>query len=116
MSAVHGEAIGPDSFSGLEVATLSADTLRASMRVTGTLIPTAATLLTSILRTHLCAGRRYLRVDLATAEITDASVVDGLVDAHRTIAELGGMLVFENAGPRVIDAIRNDTLHIRAAD
>ena len=102
-----------DSFSEMEIATTSADTLRASIRLTGTLLPSAAPLLTSVLRTHVCIGRRYLRVDLARARLEDADVIAALVSAHRTIAELGGMLVFENAGPRVIDALRNETLFVR---
>lgn len=116
--AVPPETAAPDAepFTGFEVATLSADTLRASIRVTGILVPNTAPLLTSVLRTHVTAGRRYLRVDLATARITDGAVVEALVAAHRTISDLGGMLVFENAGPRVIDALRNDTLFVRPAD
>lgn len=94
---------------GLEVATVSSDTLRASVRVTGDLAPDTAPLLASILRTHITAGRRYLRVDLATAAVQDPGVVEALVAAHRSIAELGGMLVFENAGPEVVNAIRAST-------
>lgn len=97
-------------FTGLEVATLASDPLRASMRVAGVLTLTSAPLLTSVLGTHVSAGRRYLRVDLATAAIADPSVVDVLVAAHRTITDLGGLLVFENAGPQVVDAIR--TAHL----
>lgn len=121
MTALSGElreattADRAESFSGVEIATISADTLRANIRVTGTLVPSAASLLTSVLRTHVCIGRRYLRVDLATARIDDAGVIEALVSAHRTIAELGGMLVFENAGPQVIDALRTETLYVRSA-
>lgn len=98
---------------GLEVATLSADTLRANIRVTGPLLPATSSLLTSILNTHVSSGRRYLRVDLAGAEVADPAVVELLVGAHRSIADLGGMLVFENAGPRVVDAIRGADLFVR---
>ncbi len=101
------------SFAGLEVATLAADTLRASVRVTGSLSPGSVSLLTSVLRTHIAAGRRYLRVDLDTARICEPAVVDALVASHRTVADLGGMLVFENAGPHLIDAVRNATLFLR---
>lgn len=105
----------PAPFSGLEIATISADTLRANIRVTGTLVPSAAPLLTSVLRTHIHSGRRYLRVDLATARIDDEVVIQALVTAHRTVDELGGMLVFENAGPAIIDALRTETLYVRPA-
>lgn len=102
----------PTRFDGLEVATTGSDTLRASITVRGELAPASAALLTSVLRTHVVAGRRYLRVDLAAARITGPGVLAGLVAAHDTIAELGGMLVFENAGPDVVDAIRAATLFV----
>ena len=100
-------------FVGVEVATLRADHLRANILVTGTLRPAAVSLLTSVLRTHLAAGRRYLRVDLAGADVTDPAVVETLVEARRSVVDLGGMLVFENAGPLVVDAIRRATLFVR---
>ena len=99
----------------LEVATVRSDTLRASVRVTGTLLPGAAPLLTSVLRTHLAVGRRYLRVDLADTCVNDPAVIAALLETRRAIVALGGMLVFENAGPRVIDAVRNAALHVRTA-
>lgn len=101
---------------GLEVATVSADALRANVRVVGDLVPASAPLLTSILRAHVAAGRRYLRVDLAAATVSDPAVVDALVAAHSDVHDLGGMLVFENAGPQVVDAIRSATLFVRPAD
>lgn len=107
---------GAVAAAGLEVATLSADTLRAGIRVTGALLPHTSALLVSILRTHVCSGRRYLRVDLSDAEVGDPAVIEQLVDAHRSIAELGGMLVFENAGPRVVDAIRGADLFVQPSD
>jgi anti-anti-sigma regulatory factor len=99
-------------FDGIEVATLSADALRANVRVTGDLTPGTCALLTSVLRTHIGAGRRYLRVDLAAAHINGDAVVEALVAASRGTAELGGFLVFENAGPRVVDAMRAARLSV----
>ncbi|MBE7190806.1 MAG: hypothetical protein INR67_21180, partial [Jatrophihabitans endophyticus] len=101
--------------SELEIATISSDTLRANIRVMGPLTPSAAPLLTSVLRTHVSSGRRYVRVDLATARVDDDRVIASLVSAHRTIADLGGMLVFENAGPQIIDALRAEALFVRPA-
>ncbi len=96
------------SFVGLEVATSSSDRLRASVHVTGQLLPATLPLLVTVLRTHLAGGRRHLRVDLAAARITDAEVIDALVETRLCIAGLGGTVVYDNAGRRLIDAIRDD--------
>ena len=107
------ETTDPAPFVGLEVATLNSDTLRASLRVVGTLVPAGAGLLTSVLRTHIAGGRRYLRVDLAQAQIDDPAIIEALVEARRAVSALGGMLVFENAGPRIVDAMRQASLFVR---
>jgi anti-anti-sigma regulatory factor len=106
----------PEPFAGFEVATVSADTLRAGVRVHGTLQRHNVALLTSVLRTHMTAGRRYLRVDLTEAAIVDSAVVAALVESHSALAAVGGMLVFENAGPQVVDAAASASLFIRAAE
>lgn len=108
--------VGAAPFVGLEVATVSADALRASIRVSGELQATTAPLLSSVLRTHLSAGRRYLRVDLSCAVVGDPGVVDALVEAHTAVTELGGMLIFENAGPQIMEAVRAVSLFVRSAD
>ncbi len=100
----------------LEVATISSDTLRAGIRVSGDLEPTNAGLLTGIVRTHLTAGRRYLRVDLADAGVADPAVVEVLVQNHRAVSALGGMLIFERATPAVVDAIHSSCLFVRPAE
>lgn len=106
------DATVADSF---EVATVDADTLRASLRVVGTLTRPACAVLVCVLNAHLRAGRHYLRVDVSGATIADPSAVASLTEVHRRVAEAGGMLVFENAGPLVVDAIRSSTLFVRAA-
>jgi anti-anti-sigma regulatory factor len=66
-----------------------------------------------VLRTHLRAGRHYLRVDVTGAAEIDADAVGALADVHRQVAASGGMLAFEHARPRVLDALRNATLLVR---
>lgn len=99
-----------------EVATLSADTLRAGVRVSGELTRRSSAVLTSVLRTHVAAGRRYLRVDVTAARIGEPAVVDLLVDAHRDIGGLGGMLIFENVGAELLETFREARLFVRAAE
>jgi hypothetical protein len=89
-----------------EVATTSADALRASVRTAGALTRPACSVLRSVLAAHLRAGRRYLRVDVGGSDVLESDVLDALTETHHQIAEQGGMLVFENAGPRVIEAVR----------
>lgn len=116
ISMADGVGESAEPFVGLEVATVSADALRAGVRVTGELLEATAPLLHSVLGTHLSAGRRYLRVDLAQAVVGDPKVVDVLVEAHTAVSELGGMLIFENAGPQVMEAVRSVSLFVRSAE
>ncbi|SHG17473.1 hypothetical protein SAMN05443575_1580 [Jatrophihabitans endophyticus] len=111
----------PEQAAGFEVATVSADTLRAGIRVVGTLDATTTPLLAGILRTHTVAGRRYLRVDLRAATLDDAATIDPavvrtLAAAHAAVDALGGMLVLENATPLVLAAARAAGCYARAAD
>lgn len=117
MSAAVGKlpetACSVGGFVGFEVATTSTDTLRATISAAGEVGAGSASLLTSVLRSHLRAGRRYLRVDLADARITDRRVLEQLADTHRDAADLGGMLVFENAEAHLRDLVDDDTLFLR---
>lgn len=112
---VTGAPLAPPSDT-FEVATLSADTLRAGVRVSGCLTRRSSAVLTSVLRTHIAAGRRYLRVDVAAASITDPDVLDVLTAAHRDVSDLGGMLIFENVGADFVETVRGARLFVRAAD
>ena len=101
-----------DSF---EVLTVAADLMRATIRTAGALTPPASAALIGVLRAHLGAGRRYLRVDVGGSRVADPGVLASLTSAHRQVAACGGMLVFENTGPQVVDAIRNSDLFVQAA-
>jgi anti-anti-sigma regulatory factor len=92
--------------SAVEVATTSADVSRASIRITGSVSRVAVPMLTTVLRTHLRAGRRQLRIDLGSAELgTDA--VRCLAAAADAAATLGGALVLADAQPGVAEAIES---------
>ena len=107
-------AIGTDADS-FEVMTVAADLTRATIRTVGALTVPASAALLGMLRAHLGAGRRYLRVDIGGSRVADPAVLGSLTSAHRQVAACGGMLVFENAGPQVVDAIRNSDLFVQAA-
>lgn len=86
-----------DDAAVFEVATLSADTLRARVRVTGALTGETAPLLTSAVGTHLCAGRRHLRLDLSMVTEVDDQGLDALSALHRAALAGGGLLVLDGA-------------------
>lgn len=106
---------GSDVGGGFEVATVSADTLRAGIRVVGALTKPACGVLVCVLRAHLRAGRHYLRVDVAEVPAVDGEATGSLVRLHRQVTAAGGMLVFENAGPQVVDAVGHSALFVHAA-
>lgn len=110
-----GSGLGADLDGGFEVATVGSDTLRAGIRVMGALTKPACAVLVCVLRAHLGAGRHYLRVDVADAPVVADEAIGPLVQLHGQVTAAGGMLVFENAGPQVIDAVRDSTLFVRAA-
>jgi anti-anti-sigma regulatory factor len=114
-TVARNSAAPPRDVAGsFEVATVAADGLRAIIRTAGALTSSASAVLISVLRAHLRAGRHYLRVDIGSSPVLDPAVLTALTAAHRQAAAAGGMLVFENAGPRVIDAIRNSDLFVQA--
>jgi anti-anti-sigma regulatory factor len=106
---------GDEPGASLEVATTAADTLRAAVTVHGTLSERTQPLLQSVLGTHVRAGRRYLRVDLAHAVVADPTVLTPLVEAHAALLALGGMLIFDNAEEQVAALLRAGELLVGPA-
>lgn len=96
----------------LEVATMSSDTMRAIVRVTGVLTDDNVTLLSSALATHLRAGRRYLRIDLAAAGVSGHKALATLAEVHAGTTKLGGMLVFDHASANLAAALREHELFL----
>ena len=97
-----------------EVATVSADASHAWIRTAGALTRPTCAVLVSVLQAHLRAGRHDLLVDVGGSAVLDEPALMALTGAHRRVAESGGMLVFEHAPPRLVDAIRDSTLSVRA--
>jgi anti-anti-sigma regulatory factor len=92
--------------SAVEVASTCADTLRVTIRITGSVSRAAVPMLTTVLHTHLRAGRRHLCIDLGSAEL-GMDAVRALAAAADAGATLGGALVFANAQPGVAEAIES---------
>lgn len=90
-----------------EVATINADASRAIIRTTGDLTRANCALLVSVLYAHLRAGRNDLRVDVSGSPVRDEASLRALVDVHRQVVDRGGLLVFDNAAPRLGAAIRS---------
>jgi len=98
-------ALGSDA--SFEISTVAADGQHAAIRTHGALTVAAVRLLVSVLRAHLRAGRRHLRVDIGASAVVDPAVIPALTDVHHRVKACGGALVLENAERRVIDTIRN---------
>jgi anti-sigma B factor antagonist len=77
----------------MSVDTISFDRLRALIRVTGELDVGTSPPLWAVLRGHLDAGRRFLRVDLSGVTFLDASVLGGITEAHHQALARRGTLV-----------------------
>lgn len=90
----------------VEVATTSADPAGATIRITGAVARAAVPLLATVLNTHLRAGRRYLRVDLGSAELGLAAV-RCLAAAADAASAAGGALIVADAQPGVTAAIES---------
>ena len=97
-----------------EVATVSADASRATIRTVGALTRPTCAVLVSVLQAHLRAGRHDLFVDVGDSAVLDEPALRALTGAHQRVAEGGGMLVFQHAPPRLVDALRDSTRSIRA--
>lgn len=115
---VAGVDVRPEPSDTFEVGTTTADTLRASIEVTGTLSDQTCRLLASVLRTHLCAGRRYLRVDLSAAGVPAAhaaAVAAVLTPVHDEVDSLGGVLLLTGAAPVLVRTDGAAALFARSA-
>jgi hypothetical protein len=97
-----------------EVATVSADASHANIRTVGALTRPSCALLVSVLQAHLLAGRHDLLVDIGDSAVLDEPALTALTGAHERVAAGGGMLVFEHAPPRLVDAIRDSSRSFRA--
>jgi hypothetical protein len=109
----QGHTPTPARSAALEVATISADELRANLLVTGPVSDRAVPLLETVLCTHLRAGRRQLHVDLGAATLSDAAI-HCLAESADAAAALGGALVVANApqpAARAIALLRRTPAH-----
>lgn len=109
-------AVLPAPAIAFEVATTCADALRANVRVDGRLDARTCPLVASILRSHLTAGRRYLRLRLTDADPHDPAVRSLLVQAHREVARTGGTLLIHDAPVELVAALAGDGVLVRAGD
>lgn len=100
----HGHTPKSATVPPLEIATLSADDVRANLQITGRVSERAVPLLATVLHTHLRAGRRRLCVDVRAAALSDAAL-RCLAEWADDAAAHGGALVLENAPPQAAQAV-----------
>ena len=90
----------------MSVETVSADPHNALVRVTGELDLATAALLWAVLRGHLDAGRRFLRLDVAGVTFLDATALGGITVAHHEALARHGTLVISGVHPNVARLLR----------
>jgi anti-anti-sigma factor len=90
----------------LSVETVSLDHRRAHVRVTGDLDLSTGPAVWAILRSHLAAGRDYLRLDLSGVGFLDASALSGIAELHHAALARRGTLVLTGVSGRVARLLR----------
>ncbi|GAB2459706.1 STAS domain-containing protein [Jatrophihabitans fulvus] len=83
----------PRRRAGMSVDTVRFDDLRALVRVVGDLDMATVAPLAAVLRSHLDAGRRFLRLDVSGVRFVDATALAGIVAAHEQALAARGTLV-----------------------
>jgi anti-anti-sigma factor len=95
----------------MSVETIRFDRQRALVQVSGDLDLTTTAPLWAVLRGHLAAGRRFVRLDLSGVTFLDASALNGIARAHQDLLARRGTLVITDAGPFVARVLRLAGLH-----
>ena len=95
----------------VSVETVGLDRLRAHVRVTGDLDVSTAAPLWAVLQSHLAAGRRHVRLDLAGVAFLDASALSGIVQTHHDALEMRGTLVLSGMNSHVDKVLHMTGLH-----
>jgi anti-sigma B factor antagonist len=85
----------------LSVETVASDRLGATVRVGGELDLGTAAPLWAVLRHHLIAGRRFLRLDVTSLTFVDASALTGLRTIHDEALAARGTLIITGVRPLV---------------
>jgi anti-sigma B factor antagonist len=77
----------------MSVRTVRFDDSRASVKVDGELDMGTAAPLWAVLRSHMSAGRRFLRLDVSGLSFVDATALSGITTVHRELLASRGTLV-----------------------
>lgn len=77
----------------MTVETVSAGSQHALVRVDGELDMGTAAPLWAVLRSHLAADRRFLRLDVHGLRFLDATALSGITAVHRDALEARGTLI-----------------------
>ena len=77
----------------MSVRTVRFDDDRASVKVDGELDMGTAAPLWAVLRSHMGAGRRFLRLDVSGLSFVDATALSGITTVHRELLASRGTLV-----------------------
>jgi anti-sigma B factor antagonist len=95
----------------MSVETVHADRHRALVRVAGELDLATAAPLWAVLRGHLDAGRRFVRLDVAGVTFLDATALGGITVAHHEALARRGTLVITGVHSAVARLLQLTGLH-----
>jgi anti-anti-sigma factor len=88
-----------------DVWTVDSDAVRAALRVRGRLDAENAELLATVIDSHIRAGRRFLRVNLAAVTELDADGMRTLEQAHSSLLAARGTLIITCVHGQVAQAL-----------
>ena len=90
----------------VSVETARCDRLRGLIKVSGELDLSTAAPLWAVLKGHVEAGRRFLRLDMSGVTFLDAAALSGITDVHRELLRRRGTLVITGVRPIVSRVLR----------
>lgn len=96
----------PVTSATMSVETVRFDAVQALVKVSGVLDMHTSAPLWAVLRAHLAAGRRFIRLDLCGVTLLDATALSGIVAAHQELLQRRGTLVITGVTSLVARMLR----------
>ncbi|MGI8678292.1 MAG: STAS domain-containing protein [Jatrophihabitans sp.] len=106
MTATFSRTADATPMAQMSVDTLRFNATRALIKVAGELDLASAAPLRAVLRCHLDAGRRFLRLDMSDVTFLDATALSGILASHHDLLAGRGTLVITGVRGLVARVLR----------